>query len=68
MQIVIPCSDFCMPEKECPSVNEDDPCKLFKKMKFPVNEFFPQSLNNMVGFSDDVIVESDNCARGNCRK
>ncbi|MCL2095972.1 MAG: hypothetical protein FWH10_03615 [Oscillospiraceae bacterium] len=53
-QIVVPCSDFCIPEKECPPVNEDDPCKLFKKMKFPLNEFFPQSLGNIGGFSDNI--------------
>ena len=52
-QIVVPCSDFCIPEKECTPVGEDDPCKLFKKMKFPLNEFFPPSINNL-SFSDDV--------------
>jgi hypothetical protein len=69
-QIVVPCTDFCIPEKECPPVNEDDPCKLFKKMKFPVNEFFPQSLSSM-GFSDDTgCGESEHHGHGrpNCRK
>ena len=54
-QIVIPCSDYCIPEKESsPSTGDDDPCKLFKKMKFPLNEFFPPSLNNM-GFADELL-------------
>ena len=47
-QIVVPYSDFCVPEKECTPIGEsEDPCKLFKKMKFPVNEFFPPSLRNL---------------------
>lgn len=53
-QIVVPCSDFCIPEKECTQINEEDPCKLFKKMKFPIGEFFPPSLSNL-SFSDDLI-------------
>ena len=64
VQIVIPCSDFCVPEKECPPINEDDPCKLFKKMKFPMGEFFPQSLNNLNGFSDEFC-ETDNFTKPN---
>ena len=52
-QIVVPCSDFCIPEKECTPVGEDDPCKLFKKMKFPLGEFFPQPLKNL-GYPEEV--------------
>ena len=53
-QIAIPCSDYCIPEKESsPLSGEDDPCKLFKKMKFPLNEFFPPALNNM-NFTDEM--------------
>lgn len=39
-QLLIPVYDFCMPEKECLG-NEADPCELFNKIKFPVDEFFP---------------------------
>ncbi len=39
-QMLIPVYDFCMPSKEC-CTTADDPCDLFKKMGFPVNEFFP---------------------------
>lgn len=42
-QILIPAYDFCMPEKECVGSSEDRPCDLFRKIKFPVNEFFPPS-------------------------
>ncbi len=42
-QILIPAYDFCMPEKECVGSSEDSPCDLFRKIKFPVGEFFPPS-------------------------
>lgn len=41
VQLLIPAFDFCIPEKECIAATEDDPCKLFERLKFPVNEFFP---------------------------
>jgi hypothetical protein len=40
-QLVMPCYDFCMPEKECIGGSDDNPCDLFKRIKFPVDEFFP---------------------------
>lgn len=40
VQMLIPAYDFCMPQKEC-SCDTDDPCEVFKKIKFPVEEFFP---------------------------
>lgn len=41
VQIVVPSYDFCIPEKQCGSPGEDDPCCLFNKMEFPYNDFFP---------------------------
>lgn len=43
-QLLIPVYDYCMPEKECTCDGgqcEEDPCELFRHVKFPVNEFFP---------------------------
>ena len=40
-QILIPAYDYCMPDKECPGITEDDPCTLFSRIRFPVEEFFP---------------------------
>lgn len=40
--LMINASDFCIPNKESVGCDEDnDPCKLFKKMCFPVDDFFP---------------------------
>ncbi len=52
-QLLIPCYDFCMPEKECISSSEDSPCDLFRKIKFPVEEFFPPSAQEAFGAKCD---------------
>ncbi|MEG0771478.1 MAG: hypothetical protein RR436_06235 [Clostridia bacterium] len=41
VQLLVPAYDFCIPEKECVGSNDDNPCALFDKIKFPSNEFFP---------------------------
>ena len=46
VQIVVPSFDFCIPEKECCGPTEEDPCSLFYKMCFPVDEFFPPRLSD----------------------
>lgn len=40
-QFVVPAYDYYMPEKECPGTITDDPCTLFSRIHFPVEEFFP---------------------------
>jgi len=40
-QLLIPSYDYCMPEKECIGATEDDPCTMFSRIRFPVEEFFP---------------------------
>lgn len=40
VQMLMPVYDFCMPSKEC-TPNSESPCDLFRKMTFPVDEFFP---------------------------
>lgn len=40
-QLLIPAYDYCMPDKECVGSSEDDPCTLFSRIGFPVDEFFP---------------------------
>lgn len=45
VQIMIPAYDYVLPEKDCiTSITTDDPCEMFKRIKFPVNEFFPDDL------------------------
>lgn len=39
-QILVPSAEYCIPKKEC-NFNNDDPCDSFRKINFPMNEFFP---------------------------
>ena len=42
VQMLVPVYDYCMPCKECtPAGNGDSPCEAFRKLSFPVDEFFP---------------------------
>ncbi len=40
VQMLIPAYDFCVPEKECVPTS-DNPCELFRRIDFPLHEFFP---------------------------
>ncbi len=41
-QLLIPAYDYCMPDKECEGCgHSDDPCTMFGRIRFPVEEFFP---------------------------
>lgn len=41
VQMLIPAYDFCIPKKECQCSDTDNPCEVFRQLKFPVDEFFP---------------------------
>ena len=40
VQMLMPVYDFCVPNKECVS-STDDPCEVFNRIQFPIDEFFP---------------------------
>ena len=40
-QLLMPAYDYCLPDKECSCGGDDDPCEVFRQVKFPVDEFFP---------------------------
>lgn len=40
VQMMVPSYDFCIPDKECITTT-DDPCEVFKAIKFPTGDFFP---------------------------
>lgn len=46
-QLLIPAYDYCMPGKECAGDCNgpcpEDPCTAFRKVQFPMDEFFPPS-------------------------
>jgi hypothetical protein len=49
VQMMIPVYDYSVPEKECVSTVANDPCELFRKIRFPVSEFFPPRMNDLSG-------------------
>ena len=40
VQMLIPVYDFCIPEKQCKDTT-DEPCDVFRRIKFPTDDFFP---------------------------
>lgn len=38
-QLLVQASEYAIPEKECVTVEEDDPCHVFRTMPFPSNAF-----------------------------
>lgn len=62
IQILIPAYDFCIPEKECSCDNSSvDPCDSFRKIKFPVNEFFPVKENTGECDYNDITAFTESC-------
>ncbi len=42
-QYLVQATEYCVPDKECVTAEEDDPCSLFRTMAFPTAEFCPPS-------------------------
>ncbi|MCL2069201.1 MAG: hypothetical protein FWH00_04800 [Oscillospiraceae bacterium] len=56
VQLMIPAYDHCVPEKECvQNITPEDPCEMFKHIKFPVKEFFPENFNDMSADAGDEL-------------
>ena len=41
VQLLIPVCDFCIPNKDCIDSTDEEPCRIFDRITFPVDEFFP---------------------------
>jgi hypothetical protein len=52
VQLLIPAYDFCIPQKECVGATDDNPCDLFERINFPVDEFFPPERGEFVDDND----------------
>lgn len=64
-QYLVNAVEYCVPEKVCQEVHEDDPCRLFHSMAFPVNEFCPPSAGSLArGCSTDTS-SNKRCGCGN---
>ena len=47
IQLLMPAYDICMPSKES-SCDSEDPCDMFQRFKFPVDEFFPPKVSDFI--------------------
>lgn len=63
-QLVVSAAEYNIPDKECITATENDPCTLFRAMSFPVNEFSPPTLNTC-GCSVPQSKKEQN-SRGGC--
>lgn len=64
VQMLVPAYDFCMPTKEC-SCETEDPCDSFRKIKFPVGEFFPPNQRDLESDSNTGFFGNNN-QNGGC--
>ena len=48
VQMLIPVYDFCIPEKQCDDT-ADQPCDVFRRIKFPTDDFFPPRPGDVSG-------------------
>lgn len=60
VQMLIPAYDFCLPTKECSNEINEDPCDAFRKIRFPLDEFFPPNENDLDESGADVFKDR-NC-------
>ena len=63
VQLLIPAYDFCFPDKEC--TNEElDPCEAFRRISFPVAEFFPPEAGAQTAENPQTPLFSSGCGCG----
>lgn len=48
VQMLVPVYDYCIPEKQCDDTT-DQPCDIFRRIKFPTDDFFPASYSETTG-------------------
>ncbi len=53
VQMMIPAYDFCIPDKES-EYSTGDPCEMFKKIQFPMEDFFPPRLSEFQDNCDKI--------------
>ncbi len=53
-QLLIPAYDYCVPCKECSGSGGEDPCTVFGKVQFPMDEFFPPNTSAPVESCQDL--------------
>ena len=68
VQLLIPSYDFRIPQKECVGATDDNPCDLFERIDFPVDEFFPPERGEFLECDQDDISEPEDDSDCGCRR
>lgn len=63
VQMLIPAYDFCIPAKEC-CCDTEDPCDTFKRISFPVDEFFPPNRDDLAKGNNTGFNPGGTCGCG----
>lgn len=66
VQLLIPVCDFCIPNKECIESTDEDPCSIFERITFPVDEFFPPHEDTNIQFNNWCKSKKECAADFNC--
>lgn len=64
VMLLIPAYDFCVPQKECIGATDDNPCDLFDRISFPVDEFFPPERGEFEDGDIDTRADRRGCGCG----
>jgi hypothetical protein len=65
VQLLIPSYDYCIPQKQCAGATDENPCDLFDRIEFPMEEFYPAERGSFLndGDADPSVSGSE---RGGC--
>jgi len=63
VSMLIHAYDFCMPDKRCVESTGESPCDLFKKIRFPAEEFFPPRAGELKCTDDYMPSKTCGCGR-----
>lgn len=63
-QYLINAVEYSVPDKECVEAEENDPCALFRRMSFPVNEFSPPTYKQLAATE---CCENTRCDKKRCQ-
>lgn len=66
VQLMLPATQFCLPEKDSKPCTNDDPCSVFGKMQFPISEFYPYAEQNNCNSNNNNCCQNNNNNR--CEK
>jgi hypothetical protein len=59
-QLLVSGTDYCVPDKESVTAEQDDPCSLFRTMAFPTGEFAGTNCNQNGGSNRGAVLSTAN--------